>query len=142
LVYFTLLLGKVIIGINIWFILLFYHGKQNHKHAGKWKDKSLPHYEDLCVIFGKDRAQGNRAKSVVEMEQEVNMEEQEHQLDEDDDFGEHSHTGGTNFQVEEGSSGRGKKRKRSSQASSIFKSFNDAVVQFGERLKETSAELS
>ncbi|KAM0072183.1 hypothetical protein Hdeb2414_s0001g00033551 [Helianthus debilis subsp. tardiflorus] len=69
-----------------------------------------------CALFlaGKDRAQGNRAKSVVEMEQEVNIEEQEHQRD--DDFGEHSHNENTNAssQFEETSSGRSKKRKRTS----------------------------
>ncbi|KAJ0492934.1 putative Myb/SANT-like domain-containing protein [Helianthus annuus] len=115
---------------------------ENHKHAGKWKEKSLPHYEELCIIFGKDRAQGNRAKSVVEMEQEVNMEEQENQRD--DDFGEHSHNENTNAssQFEETSSGRSKKRKRTSQVNTLFQGFNDAVVQFGDRLKETSAELS
>ncbi|XP_076943005.1 uncharacterized protein LOC143613076 [Bidens hawaiensis] len=117
---------------------------ESHKHAAKWKNKRLPFYEELCVVFGKDRANGNKAKSVVEMEQEVNMEEEEEEHQEDDDFGEHSYHEGTNasFQVEETSSDRGKKRKRTSQVDTLFKSFNDAVVLFGDRLKETSAELS
>lgn len=96
----------------------------------------------MCVIFGNDRAQGNRAKSVVEMEEEVNREETEDQKD--DEFDEFSHNEGTNasVQVEDTSSGRGKKRKRTSQVNSLFQNFNDAVVLFGDRLKETSAELS
>ncbi|KAM0066431.1 hypothetical protein Hdeb2414_s0002g00048911 [Helianthus debilis subsp. tardiflorus] len=70
------------------------------------------------------------------------MEEQEHQRD--DDFGEHSHNENTNAssQFVETSSGRSKKRKHTSQVNTLFQSFNDAVVQFGDRLKETSAELS
>ncbi|KAL4592782.1 hypothetical protein LXL04_005787 [Taraxacum kok-saghyz] len=33
-----------------------------HKGAEKWRNKPIPHYDDLCIIFGKDRAQGNRAE--------------------------------------------------------------------------------
>ncbi|XP_076958381.1 uncharacterized protein LOC143634097 [Bidens hawaiensis] len=115
---------------------------EKHPTADKWKRKILPHYEEMCVIFGNDRAQGNRAKSVAEMEEEANREELEDQRD--DEFDEFSHNEGTNasVQVEEISSGRGKKRKRASQANSLFQNFNDAVVLFGDRLKETSTELS
>ncbi|KAK9062870.1 hypothetical protein SSX86_020060 [Deinandra increscens subsp. villosa] len=113
---------------------------ENHRSAGKWKNKKLPHYEELCVIFGKDRAQGNRAKSAFDMEEEI-MKEQEHQGD--DDFDELSHNDGadSSIPVEETSSGRSKKRKRTV-VNSFIQSFNDAVVSFGDRLKETSTELS
>ena len=51
--------------------------KQVHKEAAKWKNKTFPHFEDLSIVFGKDRAQGSRARDVVEMEDQVNLEEQE-----------------------------------------------------------------
>ncbi|XP_076938636.1 uncharacterized protein LOC143606905 [Bidens hawaiensis] len=80
---------------------------KSHPTADKWKRKSLSHYEEMCVIFGNDRAQGNRSKSVVEMEEEANREELEDQMD--DEFDDFSHNEGTNasVQVEETSSGRG-----------------------------------
>ncbi|KAM0049440.1 putative Myb/SANT-like domain-containing protein [Helianthus debilis subsp. tardiflorus] len=113
-----------------------------HKHGGKWKNKTLPRYEDLCVIFGKDRAQGKKAKTVIEMEEEVNLVEEEHQRNED--FDEISHNVGTDssLQVEETSSVRSKKRKRARQVDPLVRSFSDAVVLFADRLKETSVELS
>ncbi|XP_021969506.1 uncharacterized protein LOC110864690 isoform X3 [Helianthus annuus] len=115
---------------------------KTHKHGGKWKNKTLPRYEDLCVIFGKDRAQGKKAKTVIEVEEEVNMVEEEHQRNED--FDEISHNVGTDssLQVEETSSVRSKKRKRARQVDPLVRSFSDAVVLFADRLKETSAELS
>ncbi|GJT22796.1 ALP1-like protein [Tanacetum coccineum] len=48
---------------------------ENHPKARKWRNKKLPHYEELCVIFGKDRAQGKRSRDAFEMEQEVNTED-------------------------------------------------------------------
>nr|XP_043624671.1 uncharacterized protein At2g29880-like [Erigeron canadensis] len=118
---------------------------ESHKSAAKWKNKKLPHYEDLCVVFGKDRAQGNRAKVATEMEEQVNIEEQqEDSHDSFDESMEGSHTARTttSFQVGEVSSVPSKKRKSTSQTSSLVESFNDAVMFFGERLKESSAELS
>ncbi|KAE8706452.1 Detected protein of unknown function [Hibiscus syriacus] len=53
-----------------------------HKEASTWKNKTFPYYEDLCIVFGKDRAQGNRAKDFVEMGQKVNLEEKQ-QSDDD-----------------------------------------------------------
>lgn len=66
------------------------------------------------------------------------MEEQECLVD--DDLDEHSHNDGCNssFQVEETSSGRTKKRKRTKQSHD----FLDAVNLFDVRLKETSSALS
>nr|KAJ0226523.1 hypothetical protein LSAT_V11C100014980 [Lactuca sativa] len=38
-----------------------------HKGAEKWRNKSLPHYDDSCIIFGKDRAQWNMAEDCEDM---------------------------------------------------------------------------
>lgn len=98
----------------------------------------------MCIIYANDRAQGNRAKVVTEMEDDVNKEEQNQ--DSDDVFGEgmeDSHDVGTNasVQVEDISSGRGKKRK-SHGHNTLLETFNNAVILFGDRIKESSAELS
>ncbi|XP_076891041.1 uncharacterized protein At2g29880-like [Bidens hawaiensis] len=123
---------------------------ENHREATKWQNKKLPHYEELCVIFGKDRALGNRAKSVIEMEDELNNEDHEHEQEQerDDDFDvemEDNHDGNNStpsVQVEETSSVCTKKRKDISTSNSMHKSFNDAVYLFADRLKESSKELS
>nr|KAJ0186314.1 hypothetical protein LSAT_V11C900454920 [Lactuca sativa] len=52
-----------------------------HKEAGKWRNKIFPHYEDLCIIFGKDRAQGNKPKDFAQMEEDANNEEQSEQIE-------------------------------------------------------------
>ena len=44
---------------------------RNHPKARKWRNKKFPHYEELCVIFGKDRAQGKRFRDAIEMENEA-----------------------------------------------------------------------
>lgn len=103
---------------------------QVHKEAAKWKNKKLPHYEDLCLIFGKDRAQGNKARDVSEMEEDVNVEEQE--LDEASSEVTESAT--------KTSSARGKKRK--SRVRTLVNGFHEVVTLLGDRLKETSAEMS
>nr|KAJ0193109.1 hypothetical protein LSAT_V11C800390720 [Lactuca sativa] len=54
---------------------------QDHKEAGKWRNKIFPHYEDLCIIFGNDRAQGNKAKDFAQMEEDANNEEQSEQIE-------------------------------------------------------------
>ncbi|KAJ9547517.1 hypothetical protein OSB04_020060 [Centaurea solstitialis] len=40
-------------------------GYRVHKDASRSKNKTFPYYEDLCIVFGKDRAQGNRARDLL-----------------------------------------------------------------------------
>ncbi|CAI9280289.1 unnamed protein product [Lactuca saligna] len=79
--------------------------------AEKWRNKSFPHYDDSCIIFGKDRAQGNRAEDCEDMSHNETMEEELLQME--DDFNEQSEeiSPTTNRQSEETSSASTKKRK-------------------------------
>ncbi|KAL4561620.1 hypothetical protein LXL04_033790 [Taraxacum kok-saghyz] len=83
-----------------------------HKGAEKWRNKQIPHYDDLCIIFGKDRAQGNRAEDCEDMSHNANVDEE--LLDMEDDFNEQNEETSptTNVQSEETSSASSKKRKR------------------------------
>ncbi|KAL7583409.1 uncharacterized protein At2g29880-like [Lactuca sativa] len=110
---------------------------QVHKEATRRKHKSFPYYEDLCIVFGKDRAQGNRARDFIEMEQDVNLEEELQESDDDIlESEEISHN--TTVQNEETSpSVRSNKRKR--HADDVF---NNAVGLITESLKEISKDLS
>ncbi|CAI9300372.1 unnamed protein product [Lactuca saligna] len=56
---------------------------QVHKEVGKWRNKIFPHYEDLCIIFGNDRVQGNKANDFTQMEEDANAEEQTKQIEDD-----------------------------------------------------------
>nr|GEY13707.1 hypothetical protein [Tanacetum cinerariifolium] len=108
---------------------------KNHPKARKWRNKELPHYDELCDIFGKDRAQGKRANDAIEMENEaIKEQEQESEKDSDDAID-------ASVQVEASSVRRKKKKKNMRHVNPLVKSFNDAVLLFGERLKESSAQL-
>ncbi|CAI9274321.1 unnamed protein product [Lactuca saligna] len=110
---------------------------QVHKEATRWKHKSFPYYEDLCIVFGKDRAQGNRARDFIEMEQDVNLEEEMQELDDDIlESKEISHN--TSVQNDETSpSVRSNKRKRR-----VDDVFHNTIGLITESLKEISKDLS
>nr|GEV09886.1 reverse transcriptase domain-containing protein [Tanacetum cinerariifolium] len=109
---------------------------KNHPKAHKWRNKKLPHYDELCDIFGKDRAQGKRANDAIEMENKaIKEQEQESKEDSDDAID-------ASVQVEASNVRRKKKKKNMGHVNPLVKSFNDAVLLFGERLKESSAQLS
>ncbi|PWA58670.1 myb/SANT-like domain, Harbinger transposase-derived nuclease domain protein [Artemisia annua] len=115
-----------------------------HKRAAKLRDKKLANYPELCLIFGKDRAQGNRAKLVTEMQDEVNNEEQGQNSDDAlDEVMEGSHNARTNMSgVEEISSVRSKKRKNMGSVASLAEVANNAAMLLGDRIKESSSEMS
>ncbi|KAJ9538564.1 hypothetical protein OSB04_031297 [Centaurea solstitialis] len=112
-----------------------YH--QVHKDASRWKNKSFPYYEDLCIVFGKDRAQGNRARDFVEMEQEVNVEETQ---ESDDDLLDSNNAASRNINLQNDetspSVGSRKRKSRSDDG------FNNAIGLITESLKEVSKDLS
>ncbi|PON90591.1 hypothetical protein TorRG33x02_136460 [Trema orientale] len=39
---------------------------QSHKEVVPFKHKAFPYYEDLCLLFGKDRATGNDADGLAD----------------------------------------------------------------------------
>ncbi|KAI3755980.1 hypothetical protein L1987_55791 [Smallanthus sonchifolius] len=50
---------------------------QVHKNAAKWRGKKFPHYWDLCIVFGKDRANERDAQTAVDIIFDINREEPE-----------------------------------------------------------------
>ncbi|KAD6453451.1 hypothetical protein E3N88_08156 [Mikania micrantha] len=50
---------------------------QVHKNAAKWRGKKFPHYWDLCIVFGKDRANGRDAQTAADILSDMVREEQE-----------------------------------------------------------------
>ncbi|XP_062085355.1 uncharacterized protein At2g29880-like [Humulus lupulus] len=54
---------------------------QSHKEAAPFKNKMFPYYEDLCTIFGRDRATGKHAETLANVEE--NEKEDNANVDED-----------------------------------------------------------
>ncbi|CAI9297192.1 unnamed protein product [Lactuca saligna] len=50
---------------------------QVHKNASKWRGKKFPHYWDLCIVFGKDRANGRDAQTAADIVSEINNKQEE-----------------------------------------------------------------
>ncbi|KAL5549126.1 hypothetical protein UlMin_004357 [Ulmus minor] len=44
---------------------------QSHKDAAPFKTKAFPFYDELCVVFGKDRATGKDAENVADAAEEI-----------------------------------------------------------------------
>ncbi|KAF4371797.1 hypothetical protein F8388_023110 [Cannabis sativa] len=57
---------------------------QSHKEAAPFKIKSFPWYDDLCAVFGKDRATGKHAETVTDVVEELEAEKENTTLGEDD----------------------------------------------------------
>ncbi|CAI9302515.1 unnamed protein product [Lactuca saligna] len=70
---------------------------QVHKKEGKWRNKIFPRYKDLCIIFCKDRAQGNNANDFPQMEEYANNEEQSEQIEDVNVLGEKLEKAGNNM---------------------------------------------
>ncbi|KAI9111764.1 hypothetical protein K1719_017454 [Acacia pycnantha] len=47
-----------------------------HKRAGTYRNKCLPHFQDMCFIWSKDRAVGDYCKSPKGMVEEIHEEEE------------------------------------------------------------------
>ncbi|CAI9295227.1 unnamed protein product [Lactuca saligna] len=111
-----------------------------HKGAEKWRNKSLPHYDDLCIIFGKDKAQGNRAENCEDMTHNENVEEELLQME--DDFNEQSVeiSPTKNGQSEETSSASTKKRKN--KFDSFIEGISKATALLSKDLWEASTTMS
>ncbi|KAL7605973.1 uncharacterized protein At2g29880-like [Lactuca sativa] len=102
-----------------------------HKEAEKWRNKIFPHYEDLCIIFGKDRAQGNKAKDFAQMEEDANNEEQSEQIE--DVFAEQT------TENKESPNTGSKKRKR---VDAVIKGITIAANVLGEKLEKTANSMN
>ncbi|KAF4395810.1 hypothetical protein F8388_018084 [Cannabis sativa] len=56
----------------------------SHKEAAPFKIKSFHWYDDLCAVYGKDRATGKHAETVTDVVEELEAEKENTTLGEDD----------------------------------------------------------
>ncbi|GJZ23331.1 Myb/SANT-like domain, harbinger transposase-derived nuclease domain protein, partial [Tanacetum coccineum] len=121
-----------------------------NKDKGKWRNKSFPHFEDLCVAFGKNRARGNGAKDVGDCGRETTIEvkESNEELDPMTTEGNHNvpHTTtaqtdeNTNIEVEEVKQVRCKKRKR--QMNPLVDGLHNVAMLLSDTLNKAATTMS
>ncbi|XP_047325990.1 uncharacterized protein At2g29880-like [Impatiens glandulifera] len=89
---------------------------QSHKNAAPFKDKSFRYFDELAIIFGVDRANGNGAVDYVRAEDDVNRGDEQLGCNLEDDFTDHISTP-VSQPTTERSSPEGRKPSRKRKAS-------------------------
>ncbi|KAM6569170.1 hypothetical protein CsatB_017155 [Cannabis sativa] len=129
---------------------------QSHREATPFKNQIFPYYDDLCTIFGKDRATGKHAETPTDVEE--NEKEDQHVNLDDDNFN-FFHTMGDTYaengesmsfsQAQNGprappiqSDGSSKKKRKSSSLGDIAEAIKDASQFIGEKIEMSSVRLS
>ncbi|KAF3962011.1 hypothetical protein CMV_013430 [Castanea mollissima] len=54
---------------------------QSHKGAAACRNKSFPHYEDLCIVYAKYHATGKDAQAPADVVEELEAEKNDDKLD-------------------------------------------------------------
>ncbi|KAG8390267.1 hypothetical protein BUALT_Bualt01G0065900 [Buddleja alternifolia] len=118
---------------------------QSHPSHSSWQNKSFPFYEDLLIIFEKDRATGTNAEGPADMMEEIQREQvnnnanndvEEHSLEEIDDSMQSPRNGGLHNQKK-------KKRSRSQDNMTVMMDgIKDAASVIGNEIAKTSEVFS
>ncbi|KAL5540810.1 hypothetical protein UlMin_042251 [Ulmus minor] len=56
---------------------------QSHKDIALYKTKAFPFYDELCLVFGKDRATSKDAKNIVDVAEEIQRSGEKNDMSED-----------------------------------------------------------
>ncbi|XP_062109539.1 uncharacterized protein LOC133821022 [Humulus lupulus] len=127
----------------------------SHKEAAPFKNKMFPYYEDLCTIFGRDRATGKHAEAPADVEE--NEKEDNVNVDEDnfnffDTMGDTYVENGESMsfsQVQNGprapptqSYGSLKRKRKSESYGDIAEAIKDASQFTGEKIEMSYVRLS
>ena len=113
---------------------------QNHPRANDWRGKPCPYYEDLCIIFGNDRALGKDAQGPEEMEDEVN-EEGENEESSKKDEPESSYTREPS-RVEASSAKSGNLGKQVRASDILVKGISEVASILGREIRAASSNIS
>ncbi|KAG8383971.1 hypothetical protein BUALT_Bualt04G0069300 [Buddleja alternifolia] len=105
---------------------------QSHPSHSSWQNKSFPFFEDLLIIFGKDRATGTNAEGPADMMEEIQR-EQEHGLEDTDASMQSPRNEGLHNQ---------KKRKRSRSEDNMTVMMDDAASVIGNEIAKAGEVFS
>ena len=130
---FSPILKKFNLLIIIWFnVTNVIYLLQSHPTAKGLRNKPFPYYEELGIVFGKDRANGQGAMGFSEMVEEIGNEDDQHYYDDpfypSDGLNGNVNMSSTNTPLTQ-SSKKGKKRSRNEDP--IVDFLKDSVKEFG-----------
>ncbi|XP_030941092.1 uncharacterized protein At2g29880-like [Quercus lobata] len=114
---------------------------QSHKGAIACRNKSFPHYEDLCIVYAKDHATGKDAQAPADVVEELEAEKNDDKLDdipEDVDCTQIP-TPGSNGEEQ---NARKKKRKIQSGEDNMVEAMKEVTIILAAQLKDASDNLS
>lgn len=112
---------------------------ETHEVAAKWRNKTFHHYEDLCIVFGKDVNEVNKVRDIVEIEE---VEEQTRHLGDDSDnivTSSHVPPCNENMQFEETSSAYNDKKK--ARVDVMTEGFSDAFTCLVDTMKKIANKV-
>ncbi|KAI3679700.1 hypothetical protein L2E82_51101 [Cichorium intybus] len=112
---------------------------ETHEVAAKWRNKTFHHYEDLCIVFGKDVNEGNKVRDIVEIEE---LEEQTRHLGDDSDnivTSSHIPPCNENMQFEETSSAYNDNKK--ARVDVMTEGFSDAFTCLVDTMKKIANKV-
>nr|POF25351.1 uncharacterized protein CFP56_32593 [Quercus suber] len=113
---------------------------QSHKGATACRNKSFPHYEDLCIVYAKDHATGKDSQALADVE-ELEVEKNDDKLDdihEDVDCTQIP-TPGSNGEEQ---NARKKKRIIQSGEDNMVEAMKEVTIILAAQLKNASDNLS
>nr|POF20883.1 hypothetical protein CFP56_42750 [Quercus suber] len=114
---------------------------ESHKGAAACRNKSFPHYEDLCIVYAKDHATGKEAQAPADVVEELEVEKNDDKLDdipEDMDCMQIP-TLGSNGEEQ---NARKKKRRIQSGEDNMVEAMKEVTIILAAQLKDASDNLS
>ncbi|KAI3806139.1 hypothetical protein L1987_22032 [Smallanthus sonchifolius] len=115
---------------------------QVHKNAAKWRGKKFPHYWDLCIVFGKDRANGRYAQTAVDILSDINKEEQEATGDGLDDIDVDQPLNSPSYVASREESSTQRKRKRRNSWDPLMNSLKESAEIIGVEIRGATNTFS
>uniref|UniRef100_A0A5B7BF87 Myb/SANT-like domain-containing protein n=1 Tax=Davidia involucrata TaxID=16924 RepID=A0A5B7BF87_DAVIN len=120
---------------------------KSHKGAAQFKNKPLPHFEELLIIFGKDRATGRNAQTPADVVEELDKEGTDNEtenvgygLDDMDASLSFAPTHNTRNSTEECSSQRKKRKSRS--GDNLLEAIKETGLIMSMEIKESTNKLT
>ncbi|KAF5790837.1 putative Myb/SANT-like domain-containing protein [Helianthus annuus] len=113
---------------------------QVHKNAAKWRSKKFPHYWDLCIVFGKDRANGRDAQTAADIISDITRDEPESEATVDglDDVDLNQPLNSPSYEASREDSSIQRKRKRRNSWDPLMSSLKESAEIIGAEIREAT----
>ncbi|KAM3708278.1 hypothetical protein ACB098_02G086300 [Castanea mollissima] len=123
---------------------------KGHPDAKGLRNKRFPHFDDLALVFGKDRASGDRAQHAIDATEELarGQENQsptnEAEIEKNAGIGEiNGNDSGSQTQIpNQGSSSKNLNRKRPRSNDELIETLMETMKDFGKKYEETNGHMA